>query len=168
MNAKTKPQTVILTVTYEYIPYRPHDFQAAIPIWLDVGGCRSEVPVPEEEKSFELISPSWLSTLSGRVITVVSHLHDGGDYLEVRRNDEMVCKSSSTYGMMSEFEHHMTGMDMDHITIMSTCNDVGKMRLEEEWTVKARYDLSRHAPMLDAHGEPEGVMGIGVLYVVED
>lgn len=168
MNEKSKSQMVMLTITYEYIPYQPHDFETATSIWLDVGGCRSEVAVPDEQTSFTLTSPKWTSTVNGRVMAIVSHLHDGGVHLDVERNEDMVCKSTSTYGMMSEFEHHMSGMDMDHITVMSACSDVGRIKIGEDWTVKAYYDLSTHAPMLGADGKPEGVMGIGVLYVVED
>jgi Stress up-regulated Nod 19 len=168
MNVWPKSQVVMLTLTYEYIPYRPDDFQAATSIWLDVGGCRSEVAVPDEQTSFMLSSLKWTSTVNGSVIAIVSHLHDGGVHLGVERNEDMVCKSTSTYGMMSKFEHHMSGMNMDHITVMSACNDVGRIKIGEDWTVKAYYDLSTHAPMLAADGKPEGVMGIGVLYVVED
>lgn len=167
MNEREEEQTAVLTITYEYIPYEALDFATTTPIWLDIGGCRSDVPVPSNQTSFEMVSPAWTSSIKGRLVTVVSHLHDGGTRLQLQRDGEEVCNSKAEYGMMSKTTHTY-GVDMDHITSMSECYDIGRMSIGEEWTVKAHYDLKKHKPMLDEHGQPEAIMGIAVLYVVED
>jgi hypothetical protein len=168
MNAHEEERTAVLTITYEYIPYRALDFSTTTPIWLDIGGCHSDVPVPSDKTSFELASPAWTSSINGRVVTVVSHLHDGGIHLQLQRDGKEVCNSKADYGMTTKFESHTHDMDMSHITRMSECYDGGRMSVGEEWTVKAHYDLEKHEPMMGHHGEPEPVMVIAVVYVVED
>lgn len=105
---------------------------------------------------------------------MLGHLHDGGTELLVRKGrkgkEETVCKSLAGYGegMTHEIQKRHGGMDMSHIETMSMCHSVGRIEAGEEWSVRADYDLEAHAPMMDASGEPEGVMGIAVMYVVED
>ncbi len=177
MNEHPASRTAILTITYEYIPYKSDDFQSVTSIWLDIGGCRSsEMAVPTDKTSFHFCSPGWKSTVNARIICVLGHLHDGGAHLDVRKDDESVCRSVPKYddkGMDHGHGHelvrrHGAGMDMSHITEMSMCHNIGRIQAGEEWTVRADYDIAAHPPMLDASGEPEGVMGIAVMYVVEN
>lgn len=177
MNEHSSSRTAILTITYEYIPYMPDDFETVTSIWLDIGGCEgSDKPVPADKTSFRFCSPGWKSSISGRIICVLGHLHDGGTHLGVRKDEESVCRSVPTYddkGMDHAHDghdlvrRHGGGMDMSHITEMSMCHDVGRIEVGEEWTVRADYDIAAHPPMLDASGVPEGVMGIAVMYIVE-
>src|SRR5271168_3761114 len=89
MNAHPEPRTAVLSITYEYIPYLPPDFETVTSIWLDIGGCKkSEVPVPTHRTSFHFSSRAWKSTISGRILCVLGHLHDGGTTLDVRKGDE--------------------------------------------------------------------------------
>ncbi|KAE9376218.1 hypothetical protein N431DRAFT_404411 [Stipitochalara longipes BDJ] len=168
MNTKKKEQTVALTITYEYIPYLPEEFSTTTPVWLDIGGCHPEIPVPTGQLSFELGGPAWNSSLNGQIVNVVSHLHDGGVKLRLQKDGKDVCVSEAEYGITSNSKGHKHDMEMSHITRMSECSDVGRISAGEDWTVKAQYDLDKHKPMLDEHGEPEPVMGIAVVYVVED
>jgi hypothetical protein len=168
MNANEGEKTVAVTITYEYIPYLPEEFSTATPLWLDIGGCHSEMPVPSKNNKFELVSPVWTSPINGRVVTVVSHLHDGGVNLRLQKDGQDVCVSEAEYGSVSRSEGHHYAKEKSHITRMFECYDVGNMSIGEEWTVKARYDLEKHEPMLNGYGEPEPVMGIAMVYVVED
>jgi hypothetical protein len=169
MNELKYPQDAILTITYEYIPEMPSDFSAITSIWLDVGGCKdSEVPVPEDKTSFELSMAPWTSTVNGRVVAALSHLHDGGVHLDIMRDNENVCRSVASYDTLSKHGHDLRHMDMSHISYMSGCYDVGRIQEGEEWSLKAYYDIAAHKPMLGGDGKPEGVMGIAVLYIVED
>jgi hypothetical protein len=168
MNERKTEQTAALTVTYEYIPYMPQDFSLVTPIWLDIGGCQSEVHIPPTRFSYEYAGPVWNSSINGHVATVVSHLHDGGVKIRVQRDGEDVCVSEAEYGMVSNSGSHKHGAEMSHITNMSECHDVGRMRIGEEWAVKAQYDTGKHEPMFDGNGNPEPIMGIAMVYVVED
>lgn len=174
MNAHPSSRTAVLTITYEYIPYMPDDFETVTSIWLDIGGCKgSEMAVPTGKTSFHFSSPGWASTISGRILCVLGHLHDGGTHLDVRKDDESVCRSVPKYddeGADLGSEHGLVrkhGMGMGHISEMSMCHDMGRIETGEEWTVRADYDIAAHPPMLDESGVPEGVMGIAVMYVVE-
>jgi len=168
MNAHKKEREAALTITYEYIPYLPEEFSTVTPIWLDVGGCHSDVPVPTDESKFELDSPPWVSSLSGRIVNFMSHLHDGGVELRLQKEGIDVCVSEAEYGVTRRSKGHKHDTEMSHIVRMSECSDVGRIRIGEEWSVKAQYDLEKHEPMLDEHGQPEPVMGIAIVYVVED
>ncbi|RDW63661.1 hypothetical protein BP6252_11206 [Coleophoma cylindrospora] len=168
MNMNKESQTAVLTLTFEYIPYQPHDFSSTTPIWMDIGGCHSSVPVPSDRSLFEVESPVWTSTINGRIATVLGHLHDGGERLSLHRDSKEVCEIKAVYGMKNEFEHHEPGMDMSHITSMSTCNDAGRLTVGEEWMLKAHYNLDKYEPMLNGHGQPEPIMGIDIMYVIKD
>ena len=104
---------------------------------------------------------------------MLGHLHDGGTHLDVRKDDESVCRSLPKYEDKNGHDghdlvrRHGKGMDMSHISEMSMCHNVGRIEAGEEWTVRADYDIAAHPPMLNASGVPEGVMGIAVMYVVE-
>ena len=171
MNELERPQDAILTITYEYIPNAPRGFEALTPIWLDIGDCQgSEVPVPDGAITFEPpSSPAWTSTINGRVVTIISHLHDGGIYLHTMRNGEAVCTSTSVYSRgMTHATEAMPGIGSDHICFMSQCNDSGQIRIGEEWSVNAHYDFDEHHPMLDGNGNVDAIMGIAIMYVAED
>lgn len=176
MNEHSSSRTAVLTITYEYIPYKHNDFETVKSVWLDIGGCRrSDMAVPADKTSFNFCSPAWKSTIGGRIICILGHLHDGGTHLNVRKDGESVCMSMPKYGDkgMNHGEghdlvrRHGGGMDMSHITEMSMCHNVGRIEAGEEWTVRADYDIAAHPPMMDANGAPEGVMGIAVMYIVE-
>lgn len=169
MNELKDPRDAYVTITYEYIPNRPSNFSTVTSVWLDVGECNgSEVPVPEDRTSFELQMAPWRSTLKGRILMILSHLHDGGVHLDVIKDDEPICRSTATYGNPADCERKTRGMDMSHISYISGCYDVGRTYEGEDWTVNAHYDLAAHEPMLDKDGKPDGVMGIAVVYVIAD
>jgi hypothetical protein len=165
MNRSPHPRDAFLVITYEYLAAPPSTFSNVTSIWLDVGDCNSDIPVPEGAAQFELDMAPWTATRSGRVLIIFSHLHDGGVRLDVRRDDEVICRSIATYGDSSE---EMRDLAMSHISEMSTCRDPGRMREGEQWTLKAQYDLNAHEPMLNERGEPEDVMGIAVVYLILD
>jgi hypothetical protein len=206
MNETPGPRDAFVTITYEYIPNYPNfpsasDFQPLTPMWLDIGGCgHSEQPVPAGKMKFEYTSPPWTASISGRVMAVYSHLHDGGVEMEVFRGEERVCKVSPGYGERKEFvghgHNHQHGsshengreeekstsdgeklevrsveireIEMKHISSIPSCMNLGRMEKGEEWTITARYDLKAHEPMDDGSGTPEPVMGIAIMYVVEE
>lgn len=171
MNEHALHRTVFLTITFEYIPYLPSGFNAVTPIWLDIGGCESEMQVPADKTSFHFHSPVWTSTINGRIICILGHLHDGGTHLDVKSDDQTICRSMPEYDGDGTHIHDLVrrhgSLDMSHISQMSICHNVGKIGADEKWTVTAYYDIETHLPMLDAHGDPEEVMGIAIMYVVE-
>jgi hypothetical protein len=57
-----------------------------------------------------------------------------------------------------------SSMDMIHISNMSACSDIGRMREGQNWSVREEYDFTKSAPMR-MDGSPSPIMGIAMLYV---
>lgn len=57
-----------------------------------------------------------------------------------------------------------SSMDMIHISNMSACSDIGRMREGQNWSVRADYDFTKNVPMR-MDGAPSPIMGIALLYV---
>src|ERR1700761_5707882 len=93
MNMAMEPREAILTMTYEYIPTVPNDFNKVKSYWLDIGGCGSSSFPAFEKASFEYHSPGWKSKVTGRILLIISHIHDGGINNEIRKNGEVICDS---------------------------------------------------------------------------
>ncbi len=164
MNMQDVPRDVVLTVTYEYIPGVPSGFEKAKLMWFDIGGCGSSELPAELDTTFQYSSPTWKSTLDGRITFVSSHLHDCGTHVEITKNGQVVCDSKATYG-----QPESSSMDMEesHISSMSACHNLGHVSKGDEWSITAYYDTSSHTPMTNMDGSLEGIMGIGLAYVAE-
>lgn len=168
MNEHPHPQSAYVSITYEYIPGHPSEFQSAIPLWLDIGGCEgSDVPVPDDKTAFAFTSPSWKASVGGRVTGILSHIHDGGVKIETLRDGKVVCEARPGYGESPGFVEEGE-MGMAHISSIKSCYGPERIGVGEEWTVRAEYDLERHMPMGDGMGGLEPVMGIAMVYVVEE
>ncbi|KAK0672081.1 hypothetical protein QBC41DRAFT_383457 [Cercophora samala] len=233
INTAHVPQDAIVVIDYEFVPLSESSVEAGFkkvtPIWLDLDGTCSlnagavPVPVPKgvvgDVFSLEM-EPRWRSDVSGEVVFVMGHVHDGGTGVEVVRNGGVVCRGEARYG---ETEGYISGPGHDddgeygghveekrfwrgpgkgkgkgknrgkgkgkgkgtvpgdddgeeppisprqgvHISSISTCALPGRIEKGDEWTVKANYDFSKHAPMVHG-GALAPVMGISLMYVVED
>jgi hypothetical protein len=80
--------------------------------------------------------------------------------LSVLKRNDSLCDSNATYGATPGYVENMSNMnmgmmnsklemDMVHISNMSACRDVGRMRRGQNWSVKASYDFTQHALILD-------------------
>ena len=65
---------------------------------------------------------------------------------------------------MPQYDDSETG---SHITKMSTCIDVGRIEVDEEWDIRVDYDIIAHAPMLDRSVKPKYARGLAIMYIVE-
>jgi hypothetical protein len=180
MNELPTARDVVLTITYEFIPTKPSHFRTVTPIWLDVTGVcgNSDYSVPANVSSFSVTAPAWTSNITGEVVFTAGHVHDGGTMLSILKRNDSVCDSNATYGASPGYVESMGsgmgtmsskwGMDMVHISNMTECTDIGKIKEGQNWSVKATYDFEAHAPMVDMDGAPSPVMGIALLYVAEE
>lgn len=201
MNSASDTRDAFISLDWEFIPSIPSDFRQAIPVWLDVDGTcirrGSEVPVPDNATAFTLVQQeAWTAQISGDVLLMASHLHDGGDSVEVIRNGQVSCNAKARYGerpgFVSSGDHsnhgggsgggdeeegghhggHSTGLerrheDTVHISSISVCTAQGRVEIGDKWFVKANYNLTRYTPMSSGH-HLEPVMGITQLYVAKD
>ena len=58
-----------------------------------------------------------------------------------------------------------TSQDLLHISNMSSCSDVGRMKEGQTWSVRAEYNFSKHTGMIQADGTKEAIVGTAILYV---
>jgi hypothetical protein len=154
MNMEEEAKDVVLTVTWEYIPSASEYFNPVQPFWFDVGGCGSSGQPAKEDSVFQYSSPKVKAPTSGIISMAAAHLHNGGTHLEVLRNGSPCCTSYASY-------------ENDHISEMTTCSDLSYSR-GDDFSVIAYYNTSKHAPMTHGDGELEPVMGISIIYAVED
>lgn len=192
MNDLPEARDAVVAIDWEFVSASA-DFKRVTPIWLDIdGACStrgSEVPVPDNgtAKVFSLtMTPPWTSTFSADILWVMSHLHDGGETLQVTRNGVTVCEGLAKYGESEGFvstsvhEHGGTsssrssgrGIEVRHTTktphlsSVSSCSLLNDQKVQvqvgDEWSVRANYDFNKHM------GGEGPIMGIAMVYVVKN
>ncbi|PKS11565.1 hypothetical protein jhhlp_003330 [Lomentospora prolificans] len=233
MNESALSRAAYLTVDYEFLPAAsaPASFRPALPIWLDISGTCSngQYNVTTDDPVFDA-EIAWDATVSGEILNVIGHLHDGGVRQDFSVNGELACEHTARYGEAAEFITHVgmygneetgedghdhgdgshshddgepghdhgegegeTGHDhgqgaegeaehdhadgghdhgsdghIMHISSIRTCRDLGRFAVGDELSIKAYYNFTQHQPMAGHHGGLEPVMGISILYVLED
>jgi hypothetical protein len=122
------------------------------------------------------MKPAWKSNLAGNVTWIAGHLHDGGTHLEVLKNNNTVCDCRAAYSQSSGYVEtmsdrmvmNMPGMNMEHISSISTCANAGSVSVGDEWSVNAYYNTSEYAPMMDSDNKLAPIMGISLLYIAHN
>jgi len=145
MNMSTGDKEVYVAVTYTY--RSAYDSVRAVkPVWLDIDNCGDSeysIPAGYSEKSW-----IWQSTIDGKVVGMVGHLHHTGQWIESTdetRNNRAICRS---YAME----------EMDHVVAMSPCTDSLPVRI---W----RGDKIRLTSAYNSDVPRNDVMGIMLGYV---
>lgn len=89
--------------------------------WLDITGCGSS-EVPAQGGEYTKTSPGWSSTVSGKLLSAVGHVHDGGMDTTVYVNGKPVCVSQQIYGRKPGYN---STMDMTASTAASGSSSSG-------------------------------------------
>ncbi|KAK4497346.1 hypothetical protein PRZ48_011797 [Zasmidium cellare] len=154
MNMGTEEVEVEVSVTWGVVE-GAEEMGRVMPYWLDIGGCGSSERPAANASIFSYTSPAVTSEeISGKIVFIGAHLHDGGEKLSVLRNGEAICTSTPEYRN-------------DHISSMPPCVDAGVVSKGDEWRIRADYDTYTYAPMLNADGSLEPIMGIALAYVLQ-
>ncbi len=153
MNMREEEREVVLTMVWEWVPEPANGFEKVTPYWFDIGGCDGSNVPAEADEVFTYSSEPVKAPDSGFVAMAAGHLHDGGTELELVRNDNPFCTSRAGY-------------TKEHITEMSTCSALNYSK-GDRFEIRARYDTKKYEPMRHADGELEPVMGIALVYAVE-
>lgn len=154
MNMDEGERDVVLTMTWEFVVSTPKNFRKVRPYWFDVGGCkRSNMPA-KPDSVFSYSSSPVKAPTSGIIAMAAAHLHDGGTKLEVTRQGKPFCVSRAMY-------------DGGHIKKITTCDTLAYSK-EDEFSITAHYNTTKHDPMTHPNGELEPVMGIALIYAVQD
>ena len=98
MNMSNQLQIVYLQLAVRWVPAGTEGFSDVTPVWLDIDSCgdsQFDVPAGVSEQTWD-----WQSNLTGRVVTVGGHVHDGGEWLAAHNatSGEHLCTSVAGYG----------------------------------------------------------------------
>jgi hypothetical protein len=111
------------------------------------------------------------------------HLHDGGTVLNIQQNGKTICASKANYALgghshkKRSISHMMTRRDGPstglgdgklHIDYMTTCTNMGRLKVGDRVQIKANYDYSKHSPMKTKGGGNAAIMGIAIMYLAQD
>jgi len=190
MNMNSQDKTVYLTMYYDYLEGPlPAGWDDVKVIWFDVNQCgTSEYQPPRQSGSYTVTSGRWTPNLTGRILGVGGHLHDGGTSIDINYGTgQTLCTSKAKYAESSEYinwggKKSMAGMNMKrsaddmgvadkHISSMSECY-VGRDPLPikevtrgQSWYVQAHYDYGQHEGNKNTKGKQQEVMGIALMYI---
>jgi hypothetical protein len=110
-------------------------------------------------------------------------LHDGGTVLNVLQNDNNICASKANYAIGGHSHkkrsttHSLIRRDGPagdrgdgklHIDVMTTCTNMGRIKVGDRIQIKANYDYTKHDPMKTKGGGNAAIMGIAIMYAAED
>jgi len=170
MNESKQAATYYIEMTYEWVPSSTSGYKAIKMAWLDVTGCGVS-DTPARVGNYELKSPGWRATYSGRLLSATGHTHDGGHEVTIYKNGQAVCKSLQIYGRKPAFiggmdMPGMPGMKMTHISDTGSCVDFGDIKPGDSLVVGARYNTSAHPLNKNMNGRGNApIMGISQVYI---
>jgi hypothetical protein len=154
MNMDEEEKDVVLTVTWEYLPSIAPTFKAVQPYWFDIGGCGPSSLPAKEDSDFTYSSPTSKAPTSGLIAFAGGHLHNGGTHLDLLKQGDPCCRAVAAY-------------KNEHIDQITACSNIPYSK-GDEFSIVAYYNTSQHKPMTHHDGELEPVMGIAIIYAVED
>lgn len=149
MNMATMPQKLYVSVKYTYTRAK---VRKARPLWFDINNCSSSeysVPKGRSDTHRDFVSP-----LSGKLIAIRGHVHDGGvaTALTTPSRRSPICTSRAGYGSRR-------GPYRGHISSMTGCRraaGVARLKSGQALRLHSRYN---------AKTARDDVMGIMVGYV---
>lgn len=159
-------QEVVLTATWEHVAVPFSKYHKATPYWLDIAGCDESDRPAANNSRFTYTSPPFRSDFDGQILYLGNHLHDGAVLQEVTQNSDIICSSHPQYAAAGGEDVHVHATP--HLSHIPFCSDVGRVAPGDEFSVTATYDTVQHAPMANADGSLEPIMGIALAYVVVD
>jgi hypothetical protein len=156
MNELMEDKVVYLTMTYDFVPGHPADYDDMKPVWFDVAQClTSEWPAPYDTGRYTIPSTFWQPDFEGDIMAVAGHLHDGGERVLLEVDGKLACNSEASYGGSPEYisrSAHGGGTTV-HISQMSACvgdtmlvNKVTTKRIVATTTVMANKPMSWALP----------------------
>ncbi|KAF2019983.1 hypothetical protein BU24DRAFT_448354 [Aaosphaeria arxii CBS 175.79] len=159
MNDGQAEKTVNIVVRYEVVPAdseEGREYRGIRAVWLDVTGCgRGEVEVKSESEAFEYSTPNWESPISGQLVDVGGHMHDGGLNMTAYRNGDPICSSVQLYNNQASIQH---------IVAAGMCKNGGEIHKGDVLWADAKYDPSIHQ-LVFHNGKPDPVMGSMGVYI---
>ncbi|KAL8777281.1 MAG: hypothetical protein Q9194_002642 [Teloschistes cf. exilis] len=126
------------------------------PVWLDATGCgRSDVDVKSTIEPFKYTTPEWISSVSGILLDIAAHQHDGGIDMTGYLNGDQLCRSTQLYSSQTTEQH---------ISAVGVCKNIGRIRPGDRLWSEARYDPVLHHLTIH-HRHPDPVMASMGIYI---
>jgi len=178
MNMGMLDQVMYLTMTYDYIdgplPQGWSDIKTA---WLDVKQCeKSDFFPPFEGGYFQAESLPWKPNFEGKVMGIMTHLHDGGLKMDVvSKRDVTLCTADARYSESPEYvyRNNMGIMNGDkvaknHISSMAGCDfssgPPAMMTKDQAWSFRGYYDYDLREGNLE-QGKQSEIMVLGIVQI---
>jgi hypothetical protein len=173
-NELNVPKDLEFSIEWEYIDGKPEGYGDVRGLWLDIAPCgamMSDLPPPHGKKQFKFESQeTWTSSIDGRLLNTVGHMHDGSTEFHILQNGKNICTSKAVYDDNPEYIPAAEAISkgatlMSHITRYTPCLDIGEIRKGDKFTVAADYDFLEHAPLKNKIGTHSDVMGLAMVFV---
>lgn len=172
MNMEDK--SVYISMYYDYLEGTlPEGWSDVKTVWLDAANCGTgDITPPQQTGSFQISSTAWQPNFSGKIIGVTGHVHDGGTIVDVKTNDEMMCRTHTRYAETSRFVYNQMSMDKDskparnHISSMTPCANTQVQTLETNQNVQVvgSYDFDKRPGNIEK-GKQDEIMAIALMLV---
>jgi hypothetical protein len=172
-NELNTPKDVEYSIEWEYVPGRPEGWGDVRGIWVDVAPCSammSDIEPPEGKQKFKISGPEWVSTINGRLLNTVGHMHDGGTAVSITKNGKTVCESQAVYNGNPDYipspEAILKGaIEMSHISRYTPCINIGEIKKGDVIGISADYDFDKWKPIRNKVGVESDVMGLAMVFV---
>jgi hypothetical protein len=171
-NEINTPKDVVFNIEWEFVPGKQPGWGEVHGIWMDAAPCSammSDIDPPSEKTQFTLTGPSWTSTIDGKLLNTVGHMHDGGLEVQILRNKAAVCTSKASYDAAGYVPSEKTIKDgatkMSHISSYSPCIAIGEIKKGDQLTLSASYDFNKYKAALNKVGKVSHVMGVAMVFV---
>jgi hypothetical protein len=119
-------------------------------------GSEGMIMAPKDKKKFSVESKKMSITQDGFILFRRGHMHDGGDEVVLKINNNTICDSKAIYGGTEQSAVSADGKKWETISKMLECHDVVKVKKGDELTVQANFDLEKHPPRELTHNSGMG------------
>jgi hypothetical protein len=172
-NELNVPKDLVFSIEWEFIPGRQPGWSEVRGLWMDIAPCSammSDIPPPTGKTQFTLTGPAWKSSVDGRLLNTVGHMHDGGLEVQILSNEKPVCVSKASYDgspgyIPSSQTIAMGAANMSHISSYSPCIAIGGLKKGDSLALTASYDFNSRKPGLNKIGQESHVMGVAMVFV---
>lgn len=104
-----------------------------------------QVFTPKKGEVGEVKSDPYNVPMSGTLLALRGHMHDGGKAVKMLVNNKQVCSSDAIYGGTGS-TLIVEGKEWQTITKMSECSGPVAIKKNDKITIVAQYDTVAHPP----------------------
>ena len=167
------PKDLVFSIEWEFVPGRPAGWGNVRGLWMDIAPCSammSDISPPAGKSQFTLSGPAWTSSVDGRLLNTVGHMHDGGVEVQILSKDQRICSSKASYDGTPQYIPSsqalaLGAVKMSHISSYSPCIAIGELKKGDALSLTASYDFNKWRPGLNKIGAQSHVMGIAMVFV---